>query len=399
MGIHILSVSHSDQGLDAVAEASRTTPSIVDEFLKAGVIDGAVTISTCNRVDIVVDSAEFPVALNERLDAVTSRSGRDAVAYLFRVASGLDSMVIGEREIVGQVRRAAEVATQRGTITPALSRLFQSSSAVSRKVAAKTSLAGHGRSIVHVALDLAKEVRGDLGDQRAILFGTGSYAGATVSALRDHGVREIGVHSASGRAEAFCEGHGARPIVSDTIDDELAHADLIVSCRGSGQPVLTADQICAVVSTRGADSPLIIVDLALVPDIEIDDFEADQVVRIGLDNVSDRLPAVQREDIDIAEAIIADAVTTFVNVAHGADVDRAIVNLRNAVDAIVEEECATLSHLSGDEAARTARALHHLAARLVNAPCRTARAAVADGNAHEYLEALERVLGIGAENV
>ena len=122
------------------------------------------------------------------------------------------------------------------------------------------------------------------------------------------------------------------------------------------------------------------------------------MVRIGLDNVSDRLPAVQREDIDIAEAIIADAVTTFVNVARGADVDRAIVNLRNAVDAIVEEECATLSHLSGDEAARTARALHHLAARLVNAPCRTARAAVADGNAHEYLEALERVLGIGIEN-
>ncbi len=402
MGIHLLFVGHSRHGLDALAEASRTAPGIVDARLAEGRLAGALVLATCNRLEVLVDAEPAEAhALASALGGAPVLEGPAALAHLFRVASGLDSMVVGEREIAGQVRRAAEVAARSGALTPALSRAVQAASACSRRVAAATGLAGRGRSIVSVALDIAEDSLGPLEGRRAVLVGTGSYAGASVAALRDRGLRDIAVHSASGRAESFSRGHGTRPLPADGLSEALMSADLVVACRGTGSPALGSAELAAAAETRSAgrrdrSTPLLVLDLALLPDVDPSAVLPNGVVRIGLEDVAGRLPAVEREDVERAERIVAEALAAHLRSADGAGVDRAIVELRARIDAAVDEEIARLGPLADDESARTARALRRLGARLADAPCRRARLAVADGNAADYLDGLALVLGIGA---
>lgn len=394
MGIHLLSASHSNRGLNDVAAASVAVPAILDAHLAEGALDGAILLSTCNRVEILVDSESFPSALVDDLPGVRTLSGVDAAEHLFRVACGLDSMVVGEREIVGQVRRAADEAGRKARLTPSLSRLVQSASAVSRRVAAATGLAGRGRSIVEVALAIAEESLGPLRGLSAVLIGTGSYAGASVAALRDRGVADIRVHSASGRAEAFSEGHGTRPVGPRELPEVLVGADLVLACRGTGQPVLSAADLDDAMSARRGRR-LVILDLALRPDIAPAETLPEGIRRIDLDAVAKRLPEVERAELEAAERIVARAVRDFAHESEGHGVDAAVVELRARVDAVLEEETAALAHLAPAERERAARALRHFAARLLDVPCRRARAAVADGNAAGYLEGIDLVLGIG----
>ena len=135
-------------------------------------------------------------------------SGPDAVAELFATAAGLESMVVGEREIAGQLRRAATVARAEGMLTAELDRALSHASAASRRVAGSTRLAGTGRSVVAVGLDLAADRLPPLGSCRVLLVGTGAYAGATVTALHERGARDIGVYSRTDRARAFAAGRG-----------------------------------------------------------------------------------------------------------------------------------------------------------------------------------------------
>lgn len=396
MGIHLLSASHSTTGLDEIAEAARSTPSVIDAYLESGRIDGAFLLSTCNRVDVLIDSEESPDALTARLGPVRLASGQDAIRHVFRVACGLDSMVVGEREIAGQFRRAADVAASKGALTPLLKRILHAASAASRRVAAATGLAGRGRSIVDIALALAEEEAGPLAGGTALLIGTGSYAGASVAALRGRGVRDIRVHSASGRAEAFSRGHGTRPVDAEGLPGALRSAGLVVACRGSGQPVLSPAQLEEAVNRRAAregSSPLLVLDLALDGDIEADSLPRG-VRRIDLAEVAIRLPAVERAEVEAAEGIIEEALTAFERQAEGADVNAAVVELRSRAETILAEELSRLSPLGPEEAARTEKALRHLAARLIDAPCRRARTAIAEGAASAYLEGLDLVLGI-----
>lgn len=388
-------MNHSTARLDAIVEAARATPPLVAAHLKDGRLEGALVLSTCNRVDALVDSEDFPAELVAELGGVEALSGREAVRRVFRVASGLESMVVGEREIAGQLRRAAEVATRAGTMTPSLSRVVQSASAASRRVAAATGLAGRGRSVIEVALAIASSELGGLEGRSAVLVGTGSYAGASVAALRDRGVRDIRVHSASGRAAAFSRGHGTLPIDEDGLESAVTEADVVVACRGAGQPVLTSAQLARAASARRSGAPLLVLDLALDPDVVPEGLPAG-IRRIDLAEVAGRLPALERSEVDAAEAVIAEALEAFEREAEGAGagVGAAVVALRSRVEELVAEEASRLSDLDPEEAFRTERSLRRLAARLVDEPCRRARLAVADGNASGYLEGLDLVLGI-----
>ena len=394
MGIHLLSAGHSSRGLDEVAAAAAAAPGILERHLADGTLDGGLLLSTCNRVELLVESAEVPSVLLAELPGASLLSGIEAAAHLFRVASGLDSMVVGEREIVGQVRRAADAAARAGTLTPALSRLVQSASAASKRVAAATALTGRGRSIVEIGLSLAEETLGDLRGARAVLIGTGSYAGASVAALRDRGVSDIAVHSASGRAEAFSRGHGTRALGPEGLAEALAGADLLLACRGTGQPVLDGEDLLRLAAAR-AGRPLVLLDLALRPDLAPGAPLPAGLVRIDLDAVSSRLPEVASGEVEAAERIVADAVLAYARESEGRGVDAAVVELRAKTHELLEREIDGLDGLDPGERERTAAALSRFAARLLDVPCRRARSAVAEGRASGYLEGLDLVLGIG----
>ncbi|HEY7812001.1 MAG TPA: hypothetical protein VIC62_02115, partial [Nakamurella sp.] len=175
-----------------------------------GPIDGAVVVSTCNRLEIYLDAVRFHDAIDgvaEQLAQVTGlgaaevstmlkvRVGAPAVAHLFTVASGLDSMVVGEAEIAGQVARALREAQTTGTASPAINQLFQNAARVAKQVATETGLGAAGRSVASVALDIAGVGPTGAGVETALIIGTGAYARVVAAELRARGVEHLLVHS------------------------------------------------------------------------------------------------------------------------------------------------------------------------------------------------------------
>ena len=174
-------------------------------------VQGAVVVATCNRFEAYVDmdepvTAAVALGIDATLGAIeaatgvpaselegsyTVLGGDDVAEHLFSVASGLESVVVGEGEIAGQVRRSLEQARREGTTTPELERLFQRASQTSRRVKNETGIGGEGRSLVRLALDLAESRVSDWAQTRVLLVGTGRFAGASLAALRDRGVTDV----------------------------------------------------------------------------------------------------------------------------------------------------------------------------------------------------------------
>jgi len=222
-------------------------------------ITGAVVVATCNRFEVYLDidapvdgwgvqhasrevarlvAAASGVAQDVAARAFSTRTGPDVAAHLFEVAAGLDSMVVGEREIAGQVKRALEEARESGVTSSTLELLFQTASRTSKKISNETTLGGNGRSVVSLGLDLASAELPPWRQVRTVLIGTGSYAGASLAALRARGCEDVRVYSGSGRAEQFAADRGVAA-VTDLVA-ALEDADLVVSCSGARGRALAA---------------------------------------------------------------------------------------------------------------------------------------------------------------
>ena len=297
MTIHLISADHLSQGLDVVARLGANPRRLGPDLLAAVPgLRGVLVLATCNRLAILLDEdGELPAGAGEDAGAagpgaaaqpgrplssspvvreastllerraglpegsagLSAARGSDAYRELIATAAGLRSMVVGEREIAGQLRRSLVRATEEGTTSADLCRLVERASAASRRVARETSLAGAGRSLVAVGLGLASQRMPDLEGARVVVVGTGAYAGATVVALRERGVRDIAVHSHSDhqaaqpgqespsaaagpdRAAAFARKRGLEVVGHHELTERLASADLVITCRGLGSPVIT----------------------------------------------------------------------------------------------------------------------------------------------------------------
>ena len=344
-------------------------------------LDGVLILSTCNRVAIVLDAPdERPVeALRDAVAAflaecagaggpvpLSAWSGHAAHLELFATAAGLTSMVVGEREIAGQLRRALTSATAEGTATGAITRAVEHASAASRRVAVRTSLASTGRSVVSVALDLAASRMPPLDGASVLVVGTGAYAGAAVTALRERGASDIGVYSRSERAGPFAAGHAVRAVEEADLPGRLARADLIITCRGLGGPVLTRELLAPVVRrrrpapphVREKAGPLVVLDLALSRDVERAVGSLPGVELIDLPAVQRAVPGVEASQVGAARRIVAQEVASFERAQAGRRMDPVVRRLRSGVEGIVEEEVARMRTRDGavdaEEAARRA---------------------------------------------
>jgi glutamyl-tRNA reductase len=222
---------------------------------------GAVVVATCNRFEAYIDVDEPASGFEQRaleatVDAIRRSTdlesadltgtlemhvGRGAAEHLFAVASGLESVVVGEGEIAGQVRRALERARAAGTTSSDLERAFQRASQTSRGVKNNTPIGRAGRSLVRLALDLAESRVEDWSAVRVLLVGTGAYAGASLAAIADRGATDIGVYSPSGRGERFAARHGIRLVEHADFAREAASSDLVVTCTTASGSVLDAE--------------------------------------------------------------------------------------------------------------------------------------------------------------
>ena len=402
MTVHLLSADHRVQGLEAVSRLGGVSAHLGPDLLRTvRGLDGVLVLGTCNRLAILLDAPEGRSAESLR-DAVSSFfaersgtgapidlslwSGRAAYRELFAIAAGLESMVVGEREIAGQLRRALILATAEGTVTGDITRAVEHASTVSRRVAATTALAGAGRSVVAVGLDLAARRLPPPEGVRALIVGTGAYAGATVSALNALGASDVSVYSTSGRAREFAQGRGIGWVDASHLPSALERADLVVTCRGLGSPILTRDM-------AAASGRTVVLDLALMRDTESSVASLPNVTLIDLPTIQASVPAADADALTRARTIIDEEVTSFERGLGARSMDPVVRHLRSRVFRIVEEEIDRLSDapLSTDDAAR---ALRHLAARLIHNPTVLARRAGEESQQERYLEALSVVLGI-----
>ena len=415
MTLCVVVADHAGSGLDVLATLSAGAPSVGRDLVASGAVDGVVALATCNRVELYLDVPDDTVAdtgqrATRALAARAARSGaryahpqtgrtpalapddpasqhfapagcphqidvhtrRDAVVHLFAVASGLESMVVGEREIVGQVRDALLAAHAQGTTTPLLEAAFQTALRVSRTVVGAVPLHVLGRSAVSEALDLARLDLTPAGRTRALLVGTGSYAGASLAALRARGVRDVRVYSGSGRAQGFADRH--QVTAATDLDAELRAADVVVACSGTG-PVLGAPQVADARQGR----PLVLVDLALRRDVDprVAGLPGMRVVALA-----DVAAAASDPDVAAARTLVEDAADAFVRERQVRDWSPPLVAAR----ARVLRACV----VGTDDVVHARRAAH----RQMHAPTVLAKWAAGVGDRDVYDAALAELDGL-----
>jgi glutamyl-tRNA reductase len=384
--------------LDRVSRGVETTAA--DLVTGTDFVRGAVILATCNRFEAYLDIDEpltasvavatatvFAVLADtvgddaDRLrDSARIHHGPDVAHHLFAVSSGLESLVLGEEEISGQVQRALTAARAAGTSSSGLERLFQRATRTSREVRAVADLGGAGRSVARLALDLASSRVTDWSAARVLVVGTGRYAATTIAALRDRGVRDLRVFSATGRAEQFAARYGVR--AEHVLGDAIRDAEVVITCTARYE--VTAADI-------PDTSRRLIIDLGLPRNVDPAVGGLDGVELIDLEVLALHAPLPELEPG--ARALVGSAADAFAAEERAAP---AIVALRRHIFDALDAELAR-SRARGDDA-RTEQALRHLAGVLLHGPSVRARELAAEGRGEEFTAALGTLFGITVED-
>ncbi|MBD0358398.1 MAG: glutamyl-tRNA reductase, partial [Rubrobacter sp.] len=332
MLVTVAGMSHRSAPIE-VRERMAFSPCAARSFLrrlkKEGSVAEAVLLSTCNRTELcaVVEDEGAKEMLFKALavekgigeDCLTRHSywltDDEAVRHLYRVASSLDSMVVGEGQILGQVREAYRAATEELCTGPILNRLFHTALRVGKRVRSETGLGNSSLSVPRVAVKLAEEVFGTLGGRRTLVLGAGEMSGLVVKHLKGSGVREIRIaNRTAGRAASLAESVGGVAVSFDSLAEELPAADVVVSSTGSGEWVVGSELVAGALDRR--EDPLFFIDIAVPRDV---DPVVQTLNRAYLYDVDDLQAVVDRNSEDrtaaaaAGEAMIGPAVLEYMS--------------------------------------------------------------------------------------
>jgi glutamyl-tRNA reductase len=294
----------------------------------------ALVLSTCNRVE-VYGVAEAPIesaAIARSLSAVTREEyehsasfyryeGDDCVQHLFRVACGLDSMVVGETEVLGQVKQAYEGARSSGGAGPLLHRLFQRAFRVAKQVRTHTDITRGAVSVGSVAVDLAGKIFGELKTRKVLVLGAGETSERVARALASRGVTDLRVTNRSNeRAEALAAAVGGRAVAFAGWENQCREIDILISSTAAEEPLLTPEKLSPILRERW-DRPLFIIDIAVPRDVAPEVNEMEGVFLYDIDSlrsIADQSLAMRRQQIVAGEEIIAEHVAEFGSWLRGA---------------------------------------------------------------------------------
>jgi glutamyl-tRNA reductase len=290
----------------------------------------ALLLTTCNRVEVYavsqkrVSTDEIARCLMRRIDIdphdyaspFYRYEAEKCVQHLFRVASGLDSMVVGESEIFGQAKKAYESARTSGAVGPYLHRLFQRAFRVAKQVRTHTDIARGAVSVGSVAVDLAQRIFGKLSDCKVLVLGAGETSERTARALISRGVTDLRVSNRSmDRACELAQAVGGRAVPFDEWAAQCREIDILITSTASETPLLTPDELAPMVHRR-LDRPLFIIDIAVPRDVDPGVNEMQGVYLYDIDSirsVAEQSLALRRQQVAAAEAIIAEHVADFVD--------------------------------------------------------------------------------------
>jgi glutamyl-tRNA reductase len=328
---------------------------------------GGVVLSTCNRTEVYLiggDRDEARKSLERRsgleLDgALAAWEGGEAVEHLFRVAAGLDSLVPGEGQILGQVREAYEAALGAGTTGPVLNRLFEDALHAGKRVRTEAKLHEMPESVADSAVELAARELGGLDDKRALLFGAGRMSELAARRLKERGAEVIVSSRTLESAQELAGRLGGRAAPFDAIALELIDADLVISATRCPYPILHAEAV------RPREKPLVLIDIAVPRDLDPEIGKVEGCTLHDIDSLGEGLVG-REEDVLEAERIVAEEAARFADWLRSRDAAPVIAALRKRAEEIRSEELARAERRLGELSEHDRRTVETLTAQIVN---------------------------------
>lgn len=323
-----------------------------------------VILSTCNRMEIyaLVDAPHLTAAYGQIVRHLAdfhhvpesdltpylySKHDQEMISHLMRVASGLDSLVLGEAQILGQVKGALRAAQTAGTISSTLTHLLQHAISAGRRTQAETGLGKGAFSIGHAAVDLARHVfGGELKRARILILGAGKMSELTARHLRENGVSTVLVANRTfARAQALATKLGGRAVQYDSFPDELTRADIVIASTAAPHPIINRATLAPILRKRRGN-PLILIDIAVPRDIDADVEKMDDSVFLYNIDELQRVVALEaqgrHDEIGRAEVIVGEECARFLNWIRNREAAPVITQLRQKLDRIREEELSLL---------------------------------------------------------
>ncbi|MFG2037612.1 glutamyl-tRNA reductase [Dactylosporangium sp. NPDC048998] len=407
----VVGLSHRTAGvplLERLALNPGELPDVLAELVGLQYVDEAVVLSTCNRVEIYAAVTAFHGGLADIGGVLAERAGLavgelapqlyvhyevDAVRHAFRVAAGLDSMVVGEAQILGQLRDAYGAAGEQGTAGRLLHELMQQALRVGKRVHAETEIDRAGQSVVSAALAYGQGATAPVEGRPALVIGAGAMGALSLATLRRAGAAPLYVTNRShARAERLAELHGAEAVPFAELPSLLERVDVVVSATASPEPVLDAPLVA------GANRDLLVLDLALPRDVAPAVRELSGVTLVDIELLSESLSTSADAEERAGEEIVAVEVEAFLTWLRGADVAPTVAALRARADEVVEAELRRLAQRCpelGDEArAEVSHSIHRIVQRLLHQPTVRVRQLAAAPGGEAYAQALRELFDL-----
>jgi len=391
----------------------------VAALASAGIAAEAVVLSTCNRAEVYAvgetdatagaltrffsDYHNVPAATLD--DHLYVHRGIDAARHLFRVAAGLDSLVVGEPQILGQVKAAYAAAGDLHATGPVTNRLFHFAFAVGKRVRAETGLGEGAVSVSYAAIALARKIFGDLAGLNVLILGAGEMAKLTGVHLRAQQVRQIAIASRTlAAAESLARQLDGRAVAWTALDASLGEADIVITATGAAQPVLTRRRVEDAMRPRRR-RPLFIIDIALPRDVEAEAGNLDQVFLYNLDDlrgiVKDNLTR-RTSELARADAIVEEEVAKFSAWLQSRGIIPTVVALRQRFEAIRQAELnrlePKLAGLPPEARARLDEITRLIVEKLLLTPTEQLKAVSDEAMIVAYADALNRLFSLAEDN-
>ncbi|MFI0433022.1 MAG: glutamyl-tRNA reductase [Candidatus Nanopelagicales bacterium] len=422
MTLMVVGVSHRSapfEVLDRVALDDAEVREVLDSVVGSDHVAEALVLNTCNRIEVYADVDRFHGAVEAIGASLAKRSGiptdelaghlyvhydERAVHHMFSVAAGLDSMVVGEQQILGQVRTALRWAQDEGTVGRALNELTQNALRVGKLVHSETDIDRHGASVVSVGLDRAADELGGLGGRRAVVVGAGGMSALAVAYLQQAGVTAISIinrtHANAERlAVESVDTAGLAEVQAAFMDDLagcVAQADVVVACTGADGVVVTADHVPADGRRR------VFVDLALPHDVDVDVARVPGATRLDLAALAAGVRRATDSEAEAA-ALVDRETRAFAAALAAATVEPVVVSLRARADGILEREVARLRlrlpALDDAAAAEVERAMRRAMSTLLHTPTVRMKQLAGDPDGERFASAVRALFDLDPDQI
>jgi glutamyl-tRNA reductase len=420
-GLLALGISHKTAPLELRERLALTegrAAGVLRGLVESDPVNEAAAISTCNRTELYlvaedpveaetqalgVLAREAGIRLTELMGPVYSLHGSDAARHLFGVAAGLESMIVGEAEIQGQVKRAYELALVEGATGPVLNRLFRGALAAGKRVRTETAIGEKGVSIPSVAVELAQRNLGDLSERRVLLVGAGETAELTARALAARGVETVFIANRRyNRAIGLAQQFGGKAVRIEEMPGQMEDADIVVSSTNSPHHLIERTELEVVMDAREG-KPLLIIDLAVPRDIDPGCREVPGVSLYDVDDVQamvERNTTGREAEARGARGIIEVELGRFERWLAAQEVVPTVAALRERADAIVEqvleENSSRWEGLSEADRERLRAMARAIASRILHEPTLRIKDAADRDDAYLYIAALRELFGLDA---